>query len=135
MTGLKENRPFGLWPSPVSPVMLGQQVRLGNPQFDRASGTLLWMEGRSDRGVLVARPAGEARQDLTDEQSVRGMVGYGGGEYCAGRGLVIFAERDGRLYRRWLAASQPQPITPSFGNAASPAISPDGRWVVYVFSD
>ncbi len=135
MSTLKTVRPFGLWPSPVTPVMLGQQVRLDNPQFDSTSRTLLWLEDRSDRGVLVARPEAEARLDLTEEQSVRGMVGYGGGEYCAGRGLVVFSERSGRLYRRLLAADQPHPITPPFGYAASPAISPDGRWVVYVFSD
>jgi dipeptidyl aminopeptidase/acylaminoacyl peptidase len=135
MSVQKTIRPYGLWPSPITPVMLGQQVRLGNPQFDTASRTLLWMEGRSDRGVLVARPEGEARLDLTAEQSVRGMVGYGGGEYCASRGRVVFAERDGRLYRRALAPDQPRPITPPFGYAASPSISPDGKWVVYVFSD
>jgi len=128
-------RPFGTWPSPVSPVMLGQRVRLDNPQFERDGRSLLWLEGRSDQGVLVARPAGEARLDLTEEQSVRGTVGYGGGEYTAGRGLVIFAGRDGRLYRRAFGPSVPRPITPPFGFTASPALSPDGRWVIYVFSD
>ena len=131
----KTNKPFGLWPSPITPQLLGQAVRLDNPQFDRDGGTLFWLEGRSDRGVLVARPAGEARLELTEEQSVRGMVGYGGGDYTAGRGLVVFAERSGRLYRRSLGTGQPRPITPPFGFAASPALSPDGRWVSYVFSD
>src|SRR5512135_3095338 len=98
--------------------MLGQLVRLGNPQFDSASRTLLWVEGRSERGVLAARPQGEARLELTEEQSVRGMVGYGGGEYCASHGQVVFAERDGRLYRRSLVPGQPRPITPPFGYAA-----------------
>jgi dipeptidyl aminopeptidase/acylaminoacyl peptidase len=110
-------------------------VRLENPQFDRDGGTLLWLEGRSDRGVLVAQKGSEARLDLTEEQSVRGTVGYGGGEYIAGRGLVVFAERSGRLYARPLGPGQPYPITPPFGFAASPALSPDGRWVCYVFSD
>jgi dipeptidyl aminopeptidase/acylaminoacyl peptidase len=131
----KQMRPFGTWPSPVTPGLLGQRVRLDNPQFDREGSTLLWLEGRSDRGVLVARPAGEARLDLTEEQSVRGTVGYGGGEYTAGKGMVIFAERGGRLYRRPAGPGQPRPITPPFGSTASPALSPDGRWVAYVFSD
>lgn len=131
----KTIRPYGFWPSPITPVMLGQQVRLENPQFEDELGTLLWVEGRSDRGVLVARPAGEARLDLTEELSVRGTVGYGGGEYCAAKGQVVFAESSGRLYQRSLGAGQPHPITPPFGHAASPSISPDGNWVAYVFSD
>ena len=135
MPDQKSSSPFGLWPSPITPQLLGQAVRLENPQFDRDGRTLLWLEGRSDRGALVAQTGSEARQDLTEEQSVRGTVGYGGGEYTVGRGLVIFAERGGRLYARSLGAGQPSPITPPFGFCASPALSPDGRWVCYVFSD
>ena len=134
MENKKATIPFGMWPSPITPAMLGQMVRLENPQFD-ASGTLVWLEGRSDRSVLVARPAGGARLDLNEELSVRGGVGYGGGEYHILNGLLVFAERGGRLYRRRLGYEQPRPITPPFGSAASPAISPDGRRVVYVFSD
>ncbi len=128
-------RPYGTWPSPVTAGMLGQRVRLENPQFDAEGRELLWLEGRSDRGVLVVRPAGEATLELSGELSVRGTVGYGGGEYCAGKSAVIFAERNGRLYRRTPGTGQPRPITPPFGFAAAPALSPDGRWVAYVFSD
>jgi hypothetical protein len=135
MPDQKTSIPFGLWPSPITPQLLGQALRLENPQFDRDGLTLLWLEGRSDRGVLVAQSGDDARRDLTEEQSVRGTVGYGGGEYTAGRGMVIFAERSGRLYARSLGAGQPYPITPPFGFSASPALSPDGRWVCYVFSD
>ena len=131
----KTSLQFGLWPSPVSPVMLGQRVRLENPQFDSDGRTLVWLEGRSDRGVLVARPAGEAALDLTDVHSVRAGVGYGGGDYAVGSGLVVFAERGGQLYRRGLGFERPRAITPPHGNAASPAISADGRWVAYVWSD
>ena len=73
---MKQKKPFGLWPSPITPQLLGQAVRLENPQFDRDGRTLLWLEGRSDRGALVAQTGSEARQDLTEEQSVRGTVGY-----------------------------------------------------------
>ncbi|HEX7596892.1 MAG TPA: prolyl oligopeptidase family serine peptidase [Polyangia bacterium] len=134
MAEQKVNRPFGLWSSPISPQLLGLAKRLENPQFD-PDGRLFWLEGRAERGVLVSRPAGEAALDLTEEHSVRGRVGYGGGEYALGSGLVVFAEQGGRLYRRSLNAGQPTPITPPFGSAASPALSPDGRWVAYVFSD
>lgn len=131
----KIEKPYGLWSSPVSAALVSQRLRLENPQFDSDGRTLLWLEGRSDRGVLVARPQGEARLDLNDQHSVRAGVGYGGGDYTVSGGVVIYAERDGRLYRRPLGVGQPRPLTPPFGSAAAPALSPDGRWVVYVFSD
>jgi dipeptidyl aminopeptidase/acylaminoacyl peptidase len=132
----KTIKPFGLWPSPVSPVMMGQRVRLDNPQYDSDGQTLVWLEGRSDRGVLVAHPAGEGNLDLTDEHSVRAQVGYGGGDFSVAQSMVIFAERgSGRLFRRGLGYDRPRPITPPNGSAASPVLSPDGNWVAYVWSD
>ena len=123
----KTEKPFGLWPSPVTPALISQRLRLENPQFDSDGRTLLWLEGRSDRGVLVARPQGEARLDLNDQHSVRGSVGYGGGEYTVSGGVVIYAERDGRLYRRPLGVGQPNAITPPFGGAAAPAYHRTGN--------
>jgi len=132
----KTVRPYGLWPSPVSPLLLGQRTRLNNPQYDSDGRTLVWLEGRSDRGVLVARPEGQAAVDLTDEQSVRAQVGYGGGDFSVSQGQVIFAERgSGRLFRRALELDRPQPVTPPHGSAASPVLSPDGKWVAYIWSD
>ncbi|HEY9076776.1 MAG TPA: prolyl oligopeptidase family serine peptidase [Anaerolineaceae bacterium] len=127
--------PYGLWKSPISPGLLGQRIRLDDVQWDSDGQTLVWLEGRSDRGVLVAKKDGEARLDLVDEQNVRGGVGYGGGEFTIRDGVVVFADRSGRLYRRDLGYSAPRPITPLMGFAASPAISPDGNWVMYVYSD
>ena len=131
----KQNRPFGLWPSPVSPLMLGQRTRLDNPQFDCDGRTLVWLEGRSDRGVLVALPDGESPLDLTDEQSVRAGVGYGGGDFSVGGGAVIFVDSSGRLFSRALGFDRPRALTPPHGSAASPVLSPDGEWVAYVWSD
>ncbi len=130
-----EHKPYGIWDSPISPALLSQSYRLDDVQWDSDGSTLVWLEGRSDRGVLVAKSHPEAGRDLTVEQSVRGGIGYGGGDFVVAAGVVVFSGRDGRLYRRRLDADQPQPITPPFGAAASAAISPDGDWVVYVFSD
>ncbi len=130
----KELRPYGLWPSPITPAMMARRLRLDDVQWDSDGRTLVWLEGRSDQGVLVCRRDDSAARDLTDELNVRAGVGYGGGDFTVGHGLVIFAERNGRLYRQTLAHGNPQPITPAFGHAASPAISPNGRWVLFVHS-
>lgn len=126
---------YGLWTSPITAGMLSTRVRLEDVQWDSDGQTVVWLEGRGDRGALVAQPAGEARRDLTDEQNVRAGVGYGGGDFTVAGGRVFFAEKDGRLYQRSLGYERPMAITPPFGALASPVTSPDGAWVVYVFSD
>ena len=128
-------QPYGLWTSPLSPFMLSQRLRLDDVLWDSDGKTLVWLEGRSDRSVLVAHPTDEAQRDLTDEQSVRGGVGYGGGDFTIAQGLVFFAERSGRLFSRSLGYDLPHPITPAYGMLASPQLSPDGQWIAYVFSD
>ena len=110
-------------------------MRLDDPQWDSDGRSLLWLEGRSDRSVLVGKPDGEAARDLTEELNPGGGGGYGGGDYTVAQGTVIFANRrDGRLYRRSLGYSAPYAITPPFGASAAPLLSPDGRWVIYVHS-
>src|SRR5512140_1417047 len=111
--------PYGLWSSPLIPQGLGSQLRLANPQFDSDGKSLLWLEGRSGKGVLVAQPQAEANLELSEELWVRGGVGYGGGEYHIRDGLLVFAEKDGRLYRRRLGFERPVPLIPAFGSAAA----------------
>ena len=129
------SRPYGLWPSPITPRSLSQGLRLGDVAWDSDGRTLVWLEGRSDRGVLVAaqidRPA---PRDLSSDLSVRAFVGYGGGDFTVGHGQVYFVS-DGRIYCVALAGGPPRALTPPFGQAASPTLSPDGRWLIYVHSD
>ena len=131
----KQIRPYGLWPSPVSPQMLSRRIRIGEPQWDSDGKTLLWLEARGGQGTVVAQSEGDARRELNLLQSAGGGVGYGGGTFSVRDGVLLFAARDGRLYRCGLDHSQPRAITPPFGSVASLALSPDGRRVVYVFSD
>lgn len=49
----------------------------------------------------------------------------------AAHGHVYFVS-GGRIYRQPLASGGAAPLTPAFGDAASPCLSPDGRWVLYV---
>ncbi|HEY7293822.1 MAG TPA: S9 family peptidase, partial [Dehalococcoidia bacterium] len=48
-------------------------------------------------------------------------------------GTVIFAS-GGRLYRQELTGGEARPITPALGAVASPKLSPDGRWVLFIQS-
>jgi dipeptidyl aminopeptidase/acylaminoacyl peptidase len=136
MPDSKEARPYGLWPSPLTPRSMAGGTRLSDVAWDSDGRTLVWLEGRGDRGVLVCAGAeGDAPRDLTGELSVRAQVGYGGGDFAVAGGHAYFVEQSsGRLYRQPLAAGRAAPVTPAFGHAAAPAPSPDGAWVVYVHS-
>ena len=91
--------PFGLWPSPVTPASLAQSLRLSDVAWDDDGETLVWLEGRSDRGVLACATPGQAFRDLTSTLSVRARVGYGGGDMAVGGGYVYFAALDGKTGR------------------------------------
>jgi dipeptidyl aminopeptidase/acylaminoacyl peptidase len=127
--------PYGLWPSPVTPQGMAGGTRLGDVAWDSDGRTLVWLEGRGDQGVLVAQAGDDAPRDLTTGLSVRARVGYGGGDFGVAGGYAYFAEAEsGRLYRQPLAVGRARAITPGFGHAAAPAVSPDGRWILYVHS-
>ncbi|MEO6398323.1 MAG: S9 family peptidase [Tepidiformaceae bacterium] len=125
---------FGLWGSPVTAKSLAATLRLNEPCWDTDGRTVAWVEGRSDRGVIVVRQVEDgATRDLTSDISVRAFVGYGGGDFTLSHGAAYFVgQADQRIYRQPLAAGPATPITPAFGAAASPTVSPDGRWVAYV---
>lgn len=128
----KITQPYGLWPSQITPQLIAEGIRLSDPQWDGDGQTLTWLEEHSGKGILMAGPPGDAPYALSGGVPVRGGVGYGGGDYNLRNGLVIFSGKDGRLYRRLLSPGFPQAITPEFGHAAAPQISPDGHWVAFV---
>jgi dipeptidyl aminopeptidase/acylaminoacyl peptidase len=135
MTKGKIQRQFGLWDSLITPGKLAQGISFANVEWDQ-SGALVWLENRSNRGVIVVQPAdGSAPRDLTNDYSIRARVGYGGGDFTVGLGWVYYvASESGRIYRQNLQTGIPQVITPAFGHTASPQLSPDGRWLVFVHS-
>jgi dipeptidyl aminopeptidase/acylaminoacyl peptidase len=133
MPDQKTTLQYGLWPSPMRPQNLAAGLRLSDVAWDSDGETLVWLEGRSDRGVLVCLPAGgDAPRDLTSELSVRARVGYGGGDFTVAGGQAYFVEAGGRLYVQSLSSGPARPLTPGFGFAAAPVVAPDQRWVVFV---
>lgn len=127
-------RQYGTWDSPLSPRMLAGDIRLMDVQWAEDGKTLVWAERRGGQGVLVTQTGAEAPRDMTDTSfSVGGGVGYGGGEFTIAKGQVYFVA-SGRLYRVGLSHGLPQPVAPDFGNAASPVVSANGKWVAFVHS-
>ena len=107
---------YGSWRSPITAELVSTaQVGLAQPSLDRE--IAYWLEVRPDEGgrtVLVRRPIGGARADLTPEPfNVRTRVHeYGGGAYAVRDGIVLAANfADQRLYRL-AAGAAAAPLTP-----------------------
>lgn len=135
MTAEKKVHPYGLWPSPVKASMLATHTRIEDVQWIPDGSGLVWFESRGGKNQLVSMLLGEAQQDLLTEHDAHGGVGFGGAEFGLGRNDVFFAEKSGSLYRRAYTPGLPVKLTPPNGGLASPAVSPSGRWVMYVQSD
>ncbi|MCU0481958.1 MAG: S9 family peptidase, partial [Anaerolineae bacterium] len=79
----KQRRQFGTWSSPLSPAMMTTTLRLNDVAWDSDGETLVWCENRDGRGVLMAQTGTDAPRELTpSDQSVKGRIFYGGGEFC-----------------------------------------------------
>ena len=128
-------RLYGLWDSPISADMMAGQKGLNDVQWAGDGETIVWAESRGKSGALVARRGADAGWDISGNVNVRGGVGYAGGEFTVWESTVFFAAGDGCLYRTEIASGEPRAITPAFGRVASPSVSPDGRWVAYVWTD
>lgn len=129
-----QRRQYGTWASPITPAAMAGNLSLSDVMWDSQSDTLVWVEGRGKRGVLMAQQGVDAPRVLTGEQlSVKGRVGYGGGAFTVHDGVVYFAADGGRLYRMALDNGDARPITPGFAAMAAPAVSPNGRWLIGVF--
>ena len=126
----KQKLPYGLWPSPISPAMLGAGLRLEDAQFD-SDGSLVWLETLNGVTALMLKKGADAARDISAGLKIGGGVGYGGGDFTVRDGVAIFASDD-RLYRVALESGLPAPISPKFGGCAAPVISPDGSRILFV---
>jgi dipeptidyl aminopeptidase/acylaminoacyl peptidase len=123
---------YGTWRSPIHANAVMGKTSLINAQWGLQPNTLVWLESRAGQSILSVQQHDQAPRELNDGEAIRGQVGYGGGEFTVGAEYVIYAAKNGRLMRQSLNADRAVPLTPAFGAPASPVISPDGKWVIYV---
>jgi dipeptidyl aminopeptidase/acylaminoacyl peptidase len=128
----KQALPHGLWPSPITPAMLAGSIRLNDVQWSPDGNFLVWSQSQDGKTSLLAWKPDESAWDLTGDFNPSGSVGYGGGDFYAGNNQVLFADRNGRLYSKPYGAGLPRVITPGFGGAAAPVLSPDEKFIVFV---
>lgn len=129
----KSQKPHGTWTSPISPQDISQGLSFSDVAWNK-DGTLVWRERYAGQGRLIALdPGGEASRVMNNDFAVKGGVGYGGGSFTVGDDHVYFVESESkRIYKQPLESGKAHPITPEYGAAASPQVSPEGDFLLYV---
>jgi len=125
--------PPGPWPSPITARHASTQTQFADVRWSSDGLRLLWLDGTSGQGRLWQKTGNEIRE-LSAGINVRGRLNYGGGEFSEKNGQILFASKEGVLYRPD-ASGQPQPLTSVGSLAASPTIAPQGDWAVCVLSE
>lgn len=134
-------QPYGSWSSPVAAATVAAAG--SSPGEVRADGDdIWWSESRpSEKGrtQLVHRSPDGTRTDvLPDGYSARTRVHeYGGGAWCVGDGLLVFANADDQRLYSLRRGEDPIPLSPEPVERcglryADLSLSPDGRYVVAV---
>ena len=96
---------------------------------------VIWAEAENGIGKVYLQSDDKTLLDLSQELSVKGGIPYGGGEFnCRGTSVIFCGERN-QLHAANIETAAVTALTPAWGKVSSPSISPDGKWVLYVFSD
>jgi len=122
---------YGLWSSPLTPRTMASSHVLRDVAWDDDGQTLTWLEESSGYGTIFCQRGKDAPRMLNPERSARASVGYGGGTFTASHGHAWYIS-EGRLYCQPLDSGTERVITPTLGQFAAPAVSPDGRWVLLI---
>lgn len=121
---------------PVSIALLNQLPRINDVRFSPDGRSIVYSAADGSRGVLYIRAWDAKPFEISGGLNVQGGIGYGGGEFSLCSNTVVFSEKSGCLYRaKILSRSLPDRISPAWGASGAPELSPDGKWVLYVFQD
>jgi dipeptidyl aminopeptidase/acylaminoacyl peptidase len=113
---------------------IARAYRLSDVAWNDNGRSLVWLEGRSSRNVLVSRSRENGcLRDLTRDWAIRARVGYGGADFSVRKGVIYFV--DGRrLFRQNLRSFSPELILETEHPITAPTVSPDGKQLVLIES-
>ena len=121
---------------PLSISTLNQLPRINDVRFGPDGQSIIYTSSEGAQGVLYARALNGKPFPISAALNVRGGIGYGGGEFAVCGDAAVLVDRSGSLYQTKIArGAEPRRITPAWGASGAPALSPNGRWVLYVVQD
>ena len=104
----KQKLPFGLWPSPVSPSMLGAQLDINDAQFD-SDGSLLWEHSpwTGEPEKIHQMNSWASATCVTDGEIVVAFFGKGGLHAYSLDGKLLWSRDLGPFEGPWGVAACP----------------------------
>ncbi len=132
----KQIHPYGHWPSEITPEIFANLLKISEPAWGE-HGSLFWRERSSSRTKIqmISAQTGEIRP-ISGDLNVGGELLYGGGGFTnSGNSLIVVDKNSHQLHKITPDDRKIKPLTTSLVSAASPEISPDGKFVTFVHSD
>ena len=84
--------------------------------------------------IHINQDHGYSQKKLCGNYNIRGSVGYGGGGFDLRLEKIAFCEKSGAIYLcDYKHPEQIIQVVPAFLRTCSPKISPNGRWVIFVY--
>ncbi len=106
-----------------------QSIQFGNDD------SIFGVENEGGVGKAFIQDEKKKTKTIDIKDSIKSGIFYGGGEFCVVKEKAVFCINHNQLVVFNLKTGESKPIIPAWGKVAAPSISPDGKWVLYVFSD
>ena len=132
----KKIKPYGQWPSEITPSIFANLLKISEPAWGE-NGPLYWRERSSSlTKIQMIAPGSEEIQTISGDLNVGGELLYGGGGYSTQENsLIVVDKTTHQLHRINPEKPTADQLTSSLLSAASPRLSPDGKYVLFVHSD
>jgi len=109
--------------------------RVNDIHYSLDGNSIFYTTTTDGKGELFKITVTGEEKKLSRDLNVRGTVGYGGGNFDVSEHLVVVSEKSGDIFKINLKTDQQiAQITSSNSRTSSPKISPDEKWVLYVYS-
>jgi dipeptidyl aminopeptidase/acylaminoacyl peptidase len=125
--------PYGLWKSTFTPNLIANKLKFSDVQYFDSG--LLWLEGRPTGSVLTYNSKKNKYIDIAPQSQPSGGLAYGGGEFHTRLGIVVFVNKDGSISQTSIDNHANQLSITDDVSVSSPAISGDGKYILYLQSD
>jgi len=132
----KLTKPYGQWPSEITPSIFANLLKISEPAWGE-NGSIYWRERSSSlTKIQMVAPGSEKIQTISGDLNVGGELLYGGGGFSTQENsLIVVDKTTHQLYRINPEKETADQLTSSLLSTASPRLSPDGKYIIFVNSD
>lgn len=109
--------------------------RVNDINYSVDGNSIFYVTNNDGKGELFEIANDGEETKISRDLNVRGTVGYGGGDFDISEYSAVVSEKSGSIFKINLNTNQEiTRITPANIRTSSPKISPDEKWVLYVYN-